>query len=81
MSLLMLAVVRGSPNAPGAATSIVNTGSFIGSIAGPVAFGLLVTHVDYGVGWALTALCLVAAAGAALTARRLRRRDGYSLIV
>lgn len=79
--LLMLAVVRGSPNAPGAATSIVNTGSFIGSIAGPVAFGLLVTHVDYGVGWALTALCLVAAAGAALTARRLRRSDGYSLIV
>jgi MFS family permease len=72
--LLMLAVVRANPRAPGAATSIVNTGSFVGSIVGPVCFGFLSTASGYRTGWLMTAASLLLAAGAALAARRFRRR-------
>ena len=40
--LFNLAVVRNNPAAPGAATGITQTGTYIGAVAGPLVFGLLV---------------------------------------
>lgn len=73
--LLLLVVVRASPRAPGAATGFVNTGSYLGSIAGPALFGLLATRIGYSAGWLFTACCLLVAAAAALTARTMLRRQ------
>ncbi|MBY8862896.1 MFS transporter [Nocardia sp. CA2R105] len=72
--LLLLVVVRENARAPGAATGIVNTGSYIGSIAGPAIFGLLAARFGYSAGWLFTASCLLAAAMTALAGRALLRR-------
>lgn len=75
--LLLLVVVRENRRAPGAATGFVNTGSYLGSIAGPAIFGLLATRIGYSAGWVFTACCLLAAAATALAGRAmLRRRAG-----
>ncbi|MEU7815173.1 MFS transporter [Pseudonocardia sp. NPDC049154] len=73
--LMMLAVVRASPRAPGAATGMANTGSFVGSILGPPCFGLVAAHVGYPAGWLGTAASLLLAAAAVLVARAGRRRS------
>lgn len=72
--LLLLVVVRENGQAPGAATGFVNTGSYIGSIAGPAVFGLLAARIGYSAGWLFTACCLLAAAVTALAGRTLLRR-------
>ncbi len=53
--LFNLAVVRLNPGAPAAATGITQTGVYVGALAGPVLFGLVVDAVGYGPAWALAA--------------------------
>lgn len=72
--LFNLAVVRASPAAPGAATGVTQTGTYIGAGAGPLLFGLLAERWSYAVGWAAcAALALLGAAVLRFAAGRLRR--------
>lgn len=70
--LFNLAVVRLNPSAPAAATGITQTGVYVGSLLGPVGFGIVVDAAGYGVAWALAAASsAAAAAGVALGRRRV----------
>lgn len=53
------------------ATGLVQGGAYAGGAAGPLLFGLLVTHTGLGVGWAAAAGCAVASALVAFLASRL----------
>jgi predicted MFS family arabinose efflux permease len=71
--LFNLAVVRSNPNAPGAATGITQTGTYLGALAGPLAMGALVDGSGYRVAWSVVAVtCLAASATILLGRRRLR---------
>jgi MFS family permease len=73
--LLVFAVVRMSPGAPGAATGVVQSGSAAGAAAGPVLFGLAVERASFAAAWLLSAAGLLAASCVvALVWSRLRRR-------
>ncbi|MHB1500350.1 MAG: MFS transporter [Candidatus Dormibacteria bacterium] len=75
--LFNFAVVRTHPRSPARATGITQTGGRLGSVVGPLVFGILVDHVGYPGAWAvacgemlLGASTMVAAR--ALLARRIR---------
>lgn len=70
--LFNLAVVRLNPAAPAAATGITQTGVYLGALAGPVVFGVVVDSAGYGLAWTLAALSSAGAAvGVALGRRRI----------
>lgn len=72
--LFHLAVVRQSPEAPAAATGVVQIGVSLGAGAGPLLLGLLAEHGGYRLAWqAAAVLSAAAAAGMLLTRARLRR--------
>jgi MFS family permease len=68
--LFNLAVVRMNPGAPAAATGITQTGVYVGALAGPVVFGVVVDAFGYGAAWALAAVSSAGAAGGVLVGRR-----------
>ena len=68
--LFNLAVVRLNPGAPAAATGITQTGVYVGALAGPIVFGLLVDAVGYGPAWTVTALWSLGAAAGMVYGRR-----------
>jgi predicted MFS family arabinose efflux permease len=68
--LFNLAVVRNYPDAPGAATGVSQTGTYLGAVLGPVVFGLLVDASGYGLGWCFSAACAALAAAMMIVARR-----------
>jgi MFS family permease len=71
--LFNLAIVRANPAAPGFATSVTQTGTYIGAGAGPLAFGLVVGHGGYEWAWLATAAAALLAALAVAAGRgRLR---------
>jgi MFS family permease len=72
--VLMLATVRAYSAEPASATSIVNIGAYLGSIGGPIAFGLIATRWGFAAGWAYIVACLLLAAAAALAGRSALRR-------
>jgi len=61
--LFNLAIVRLNPGAPGAATGITQTGVYVGALAGPVLFGLVVEAAGYPTAWVLAAVSSAGAAG------------------
>lgn len=61
--LFNLAIVRLNPSAPAAATGITQTGVYIGALAGPVLFGLVVEANGYPLAWVLAAVSSAGAAG------------------
>ncbi len=69
--LFNFAVVSSHPAAPARATGITQTGGRLGSVVGPLLFGLLVAHVGYGWAWGVAAIEAVLGAAAMLGARRL----------
>lgn len=73
--LLMYAIVRLNPNAPGAATGIVLTGAAAGAAGGPFAFGIAVTRLGFVAAWAIAGLASVVAAGLLFAARLWLLRD------
>ncbi len=75
--LFNLAIVRANPHAPGIATSITQTGTYLGAGLGPLAFGVIAGRVGYGWGWLATAaIALVAAQAIVMGRARLRRSGG-----
>jgi cyanate permease len=61
--LFNLAVVRLNPTAPAAATGITQTGVYVGALAGPILFGLVVDSAGYGLAWLLAGVASALAAG------------------
>jgi MFS family permease len=76
--LFNLAVVRSNPGAPGAATGITQTGTYIGAVLGPLLFGFGVEAWSYSWAWFGSAITSALAALAVFNARRALRaeRDG-----
>jgi MFS family permease len=71
--LFNLAVVRSNPNAPGAATGITQTGTYLGALSGPLAMGTMVDAWGYQTGWLVVAATFLAAAGTVTLGRRRLR--------
>ena len=74
--LIHHAVIATHPAAPALATSYMQSGTFLGSVIGPLGFGLLADHVSFAAAWSVSGLAvLLAAAFLALGVRSLGR-DG-----
>ena len=63
VGVFFFAIVRLNPGAPAAATGITQTGVYVGALAGPVLFGLLVEANGYPLAWVLAAVSSAGAAG------------------
>ncbi|MFW6023484.1 MAG: MFS transporter [Myxococcota bacterium] len=72
--LFNLAVVRASPRAPGAATGVTQTGTYLGAGAGPLLFGLVAERSSYPTAWiTMLAFTLLGVLALVVAARRLHR--------
>ncbi|WP_238588987.1 MFS transporter [Pseudonocardia sp. HH130629-09] len=69
--LLQFAVVRLTPSAPAAATSIVQVGVYAGGFAGPIVFGSLATHAGFPTAWTVNAVVMLVSAALMLVGRRM----------
>ena len=69
--LFNLAIVRNNPTAPGAATGITQTGTYIGAVAGPVLFGSAADHLGFRTAWLGAAVVSLLAAATIVRGRRL----------
>jgi MFS family permease len=69
--LFNFAVVRTHPLAPARASGITQTGGRMGSVLGPLIFGLVVSHVGYAPAWGLAAGEALAGAAVIMVGRRL----------
>lgn len=76
--LFNLAIVRANPAAPGFATAVTQTGTYVGAGIGPVAFGLVVNGASYSWAWLATAGAAVLAAAAIVTGRARLRSMGLA---
>ena len=45
------AVIKNHPNAPGRATGITQSGAYVGSVVGPIAFGIVVQDLSFLAAW------------------------------
>lgn len=76
--LFNLAIVRNNPAAPGAATGITQTGTYIGAVAGPILFGAAAGGLGFRWAWlgagavSLTAAATIARGRQLLLARQAR---------
>jgi cyanate permease len=59
--LMLLAVSRTNPAAPGDAMGTVTVGGLSGAVIGPVAFGAIADHVSFAAAWLLMAVLAVGA--------------------
>jgi MFS family permease len=77
VGVFFFAIVRLNPESPGAATGLVQTGDFAGSLVGPVVFGVLASGDSYRTAWLVAAgLALLAAAVANTADVRVRATPG-----
>lgn len=67
--LFNLAVVRANPRRPAAATSVTQTGTYVGAVSGPLLFGVVAEAWSYRVAWLMGVALSLAAAGAMASAR------------
>lgn len=68
--LFNLAIVRSNPGAPGAATGITQTGTYVGAVLGPLVFGAVVEGSGYPVAWVGSGAVAAVGALAILAGRR-----------
>ncbi len=69
--LFIFGLVRNFPRHAGYATGTVQSGAYVGSVLGPLAFGFVVDNAGYPVAWAIAAFSAFLAAIAVWFARRL----------
>ena len=72
--LFNLAIARANPDAPGAASGVTQTGTYLGAVIGPVVFGAAVEAASYRVAWGLASLFALAGAATIAVGRSLLRR-------
>lgn len=70
--LVNYGIAKRYPDSPAAATSITQTGVFLGGAVGPIAFGLVVDHLGWTAGWTCSIIGLTLAAALILTGARVR---------
>ncbi|MQB00143.1 MAG: MFS transporter [Actinobacteria bacterium] len=68
------AIVSHFRGAPAAATGVTQTGSYLGSATGPLAFGLVASQWSYSAAWFTSAGLALLAAAAMLSTRPILRR-------
>jgi MFS family permease len=68
--VLNFAVVRLNPKAPASATSITQSGVYVGGCVGPLVFGVLAAH-SYSTAWLVGAAAMVASTVIMLIGRRM----------
>lgn len=74
--LFNLSIVRASPDFPGRATGITQTGTYVGGAVGPILFGVIAETTGYAAAWWVAAALGLGAAGAVLAGRAaLRHRS------
>jgi MFS family permease len=72
--LIHYAVIATHPDTPAAATTYMQTGTFLGAVLGPFGFGLLAQHSSFAAAWgASSAVLLAAACFLAIGVRSLKR--------
>ncbi len=69
--LFNFAIVQSHPNHPARATGITQTGGRLGSVVGPLLFGVMVEHVGYTGAWGLAGGEAVLGATTLLVGRRM----------
>lgn len=69
--LFNFAIVSANPRAPARATGTTQTGTYLGAMLGPLAFGAVVGETSYTVAWAMAAGLALAAASLIATGRRI----------
>jgi MFS family permease len=69
--LLQFAVVRLNPEAPAAATSIVQVGVYGGGFVGPIAFGFIAAHASFPVAWLVSGAAMLLAGVLMVVGRRM----------
>lgn len=72
--LFNFAVVCSYRDHPARATAITQTGNRVGSVVGPLLFGLLVTRLSYAWAWLFAGLAAMSAAAVIMLGNRLLRR-------
>lgn len=72
--LFTFAVVRGYPDAPARASSIIQVGGRLAGIGGPLGFGFLATHDSYATAWSVDAAAVALAAAVMAWGSHLLRR-------
>lgn len=72
--LFNLAVVRENPHAPGLASGVTQTGTYLGAVTGPVVFGAIAESSGYRVAWLVASAAALAAAVAMWAGRSMVRR-------
>ncbi len=79
--LFNFAVVRNNPDAPSHATGITQTGTYVGALAGPLAFGWAAEAWSYSDAWLLGVSWYLLGAGAVIGGRRwmLRLKDARGI--
>ena len=75
--VLTFAVVRLNPSAPAAATSITQSGVYVGGCIGPIGFGLIAAAWSYQAAWLAAAAAMLLAAAAMVIGRRMLRAHRY----
>lgn len=73
--LFNLAVVLANPGSPAAATGLTQTGTYLGAVAGPLAFGFVAEHASFALAWLVAAAAAAAASAAIWTGRAMLRRS------
>lgn len=76
--LFNFAVVRTHGRAPARATGITQTGGRLGSVIGPLVFGVLAAHLGYAWAWSVAALELLAGAAVLILGRAMLRSSRAS---
>lgn len=79
--VLTYAVTTTHAEAPAAATGVMQTGIYLGGMAGPLAFGLTAEHVGYTPAWVGTGAIMLVAAALTATARLLVARPAREVAV
>lgn len=69
--LFIFGVVRNFTKYAGYATGTVQSGAYVGSVLGPLSFGIVVEHAGYSAAWAMAVCFSLAAVGAIIIGRRL----------
>ncbi|KAA0232414.1 MAG: hypothetical protein JJLCMIEE_00349 [Acidimicrobiales bacterium] len=72
--LFNLSVIRTNPVAPGRATGVTQTGTYVGAIVGPLLFGMLIDVWSYSAAWIAAAALAWGSALAMLYSRAIIRR-------
>jgi predicted MFS family arabinose efflux permease len=75
VGVFFFAVVRLNPEAPGAATGVVQTGDFAGSLVGPIVFGSLASGGTYQIAWFVAATLAILGAGVTSTIARVAANE------